>query len=70
LKKEGEKMRLNDGSICSSCKYFEHDCDLDNGCTEYCLHPDKEVHDLFVDDYDYEKVISECKGYENINKTR
>lgn len=53
-------MRINDGSICSSCKYFEHDCNLDNGCMEYCLHPDENVREIFVND----KVISECKGYE------
>lgn len=58
-------MRVNDGSICGECKHFEHDCDLDNGCMELCLHPNHEVVEIFVDDYDYEQVVSVCKGYEN-----
>lgn len=58
-------MRINDGSICSNCKHFEHECDLDNGCIERCEHKDEKVHDIFVDNYDYEKVVTECNGYKS-----
>jgi len=57
-------VRINDGSICADCKHFDHECDSEWGCAENCYHTDEKVKELFVDDYDYEKVISECKGYE------
>lgn len=56
-------MRVNDGSICSNCKHFEHVCDLDNGCLEQCDCNDKKVREIFANDYD--KIITECSGYEN-----
>jgi hypothetical protein len=58
------KIRLNDGSICESCKHFEHECNLEERCIENCSHANKEVQEIFVDDYEYEKVVLECKGYD------
>lgn len=56
-------MRINDGSICSDYKHFEHECDLGNGCTEQCEHNDKQVREVLVNDY--EKVVTECIGYKS-----
>lgn len=54
-------MRINDGGLCNSCEYFEHDCGNGEGCFEHCLNPDQEIYDNFVNTYD--DKITECKGY-------
>jgi hypothetical protein len=57
-------MKINNGSICSDCEYFEHECDVPIGeddycCMEYCRCGDEEVVDEF---YDNDKV-AECKKF-------
>lgn len=52
-------MKITD-SICGKCKYFEHECDDEWGCSEYCLHEDEKIHDRF---YDLDE-IKKCNGYE------
>ncbi|MEW5569640.1 hypothetical protein [Rossellomorea marisflavi] len=54
-------MRINDGSICINCKYFDHDCDLENGCIEYCENSNENIRDSFLND-DIEP-IKECEGF-------
>lgn len=52
-------MRINDNSMCSNCKHFEHDCGYDY-CSEWCLHPEKRIGERFYDD---EVAIINCEGY-------
>jgi hypothetical protein len=58
---EGEIMRINDGSICSDCDFFEHECLEGNyGCLEYCKSKEKATADNF---FKKEGAITECKGF-------
>lgn len=58
-------MRINDGSICSECSYFEHECDIpfgedDYGCIEICKSPNKDIVEEF---YDADDKIIDCKTF-------
>lgn len=53
-------MRINDESICIMCMFFEHECDLENGCKEFCKCSNFSVIENFYDD---EKIILECEEY-------
>ena len=54
-------MRIDDSSICRDCKNFEHECDFDNGCMEYCHSTSEEVKDKFTD---FETPVLKCKSFE------
>lgn len=54
-------MRINDGSKCSDCDYFEHVCDYDI-CYEYCHCGNDEVKYIFNDEDTCE--IVECSEFE------
>lgn len=53
-------MRLNDGSLCTQCKHFEHECDLENGCMEIRASPSKLIKDRF---WEAEESIKQCDGF-------
>jgi hypothetical protein len=58
-------MKINDGSKCSNCEYFEHECDVpfgedDYGCVECCKSTNDDVKDNF---YESDDVIKECEGF-------
>ena len=57
-------MRINNGSICSKCIYFDHECDIPYGddyyCKEYCESPKTEIQDKF---YSFAGVIKECETF-------
>ena len=59
-------MRINDGSICSDCKHFEHECDVPIGeddfqCIELCNHPNV---DIAIKYHEISDEIKECEGFE------
>lgn len=51
-------MRMSE--LCRDCKFFEHDCNP-GGCFESCMHPNKDIRDIFYDD---EEEIKQCEGFE------
>jgi len=55
-------MRINDGSICSLYKHFNHECGVgeDYDCAEYCSHDNDNISDKF---WDYD-VVEECEGFD------
>ena len=53
-------MRINDKSICSGCKKFEHDCNIEENCEERCLSNNMDIIDKFNDS----GTIKECLDYE------
>lgn len=63
-------MRQTDGSICTGCEYFEHDCgniteEGDINCTEFCFYlADEGVYDMFCSSV----KIEVCKGYKYTEK--
>lgn len=54
-------MKINDGSICASCKYFSHECGVgeDYDCVEYCSHDNDFISDKFWNG----ETIKECEGF-------
>lgn len=58
-------MRINDGSKCANCEYFEHECNVDlgeddYGCVEFCRSPNEEIRDQF---YESDDTINKCEGF-------
>ena len=52
-------MRVNDGSICSDCINFEHECGIevedDFVCDEWC--------EASVDKFNADEIIKSCAGF-------
>lgn len=48
--------------LCGDCIDFNHECDFDEGCSEWCGHEECSIRDRF---YDVEDEVKECKGFKS-----